>query len=633
MSGPPFGRRLIAIGLALGALVAGGGLLERAFGWTTPVFRSISQLFYEQSALAVLREPSQIALFRMHLLILGLYLAVGCVASTWLDRHGRRWVAVFGIGYAIRAAIWIAGSNLPLVPGDSSHYVEVASSILNGEGPVKHYVESYFRDYPRIRSDEGVLDDWATPLFSYLLAAAYRITGVVPGDNLEATFAIGKGLSFTLNLITLPILYVLTRRRLGPPIALGSMALLAILPVHALYAGFELRESLVVLMMFLAVGAFCELLSQPRGVSRYGWAIVAGLFMGLAILSRNTAMATTAACGVFGLIAGRGRNLGPLIVWGLTTNLIILPWAYRTFVEYGQPFYTYTQYFTYNFSWTVHHNVAGNKQFSQFFTRANTPAIIRTKLKSAVIVSIYSTMIFGLPVMIGFFRGLGKPRSEAFKNDRTDPWNRLTATIALVFVAATLANIADVTQVMQLGRYYVPLFVLMIPTAVQGLSTLQFRPRNRRLLACSLVALLWADPTWAYDFSWLSKTYQLHWPELWKSGEWVRNHPEIVPPKARIMTWFPWEFRLASRRPTILMNRSLHPVPVEKTIRIYGVTHLLWGSFEPPPDIDPEIWGSNLSKIRSVLRLSPSEEIWASKVASPFGTYPVTLYRLGGGSR
>ena len=47
----------------------------------------------------------------------------------------------------VRAAIWTAGGNLPLVPGDSCHYVEIASSIARGEGPVKHYVESFFRDY------------------------------------------------------------------------------------------------------------------------------------------------------------------------------------------------------------------------------------------------------------------------------------------------------------------------------------------------------------------------------------------------------------------------------------------------------------------------------------------------------
>ena len=53
-----------------------------------------------------------------------------------------------GIGYVIRAIIWICGGNLPLVPGDSCHYLEVATSVLRGEGPVKHYVESFFTRLP-----------------------------------------------------------------------------------------------------------------------------------------------------------------------------------------------------------------------------------------------------------------------------------------------------------------------------------------------------------------------------------------------------------------------------------------------------------------------------------------------------
>ena len=81
------------------------------------------------------------------------------------------------------------------------------------------------------------------------------------------------------------------------------MAVLAVLPVHAIYAGFELRESLVALIEPRGRRASDRVWAAP-GCSRYGWAIAAGLFTGLAILSRNTAMALAAACGLYGLIAG-----------------------------------------------------------------------------------------------------------------------------------------------------------------------------------------------------------------------------------------------------------------------------------------------------------------------------------------
>ena len=140
------------------------------YGWITPAFDAVAHQFYEVPLLAAIRRPSQLVLVRWHLAIGSVLLVLGLLAAPWLNRHGRAWLAIFGIGYAIRAVIWICGGNLPLVPGDSCHYLEVATSVLRGEGPVKHYVESFFRDYPRIREGQGVLDDWATPLDAYVRA-------------------------------------------------------------------------------------------------------------------------------------------------------------------------------------------------------------------------------------------------------------------------------------------------------------------------------------------------------------------------------------------------------------------------------------------------------------------------------
>ncbi|MDB5349552.1 MAG: hypothetical protein JWN86_799 [Planctomycetota bacterium] len=630
MSDSPTNRRSLAAGLALGAILAAGAWADWSRGWVGPVFHAIGQLFYEKSALAELREPSQIALFRVHLLVLGGIVMLGLLASPRLSRHGRLWWAIFAVAYAIRAAIWIAGSNLPLVPGDSCHYVEIATSIYHGEGPVKHYVESFFTDYRKwILQGRGILDDWATPLFGYLLAAAYRLTGVVPGDSLEATFAVSKGLSFVLNLVTLPVLYLFARRRFGPEIALAAMAFLAILPVHAIYSGFELRESLVTLMSVLAVWTITEVWAAD-GKARYGWAVASGLCTGLAILSRNTAMALAAAVGLYGLIAVGRKSLVPMMLWGVVTAAVLVPWGAATFWEFGRPFHTYTNYFPYNFSWAVHHYAKGNTLASQFYTWPNAPAIVRVKIKAFLIILLYSTMIVSLPLMLAFLR-------RVFRSRQDDPGrhaDRAVAAIGVAFVLGTIANVADVTQVAQLGRYYVPLFVLMIPSAVAGLSgwivdrgVAKIRP----ILIASLVALLWADPSWAFDYSWLSRSYQLHWPALREAGDWVRSHPEAVPKNARIMTWFPWEFRLASRRTTILMNRSYYPPHIEETMRRYGVSHVLWGSFEPPPDIDPGLWGTNLTRLRVNLGLVGNRELYRSAEMGPTGTYPVTLYRVSGG--
>ena len=253
---------------------------------------------------------------------------------------------VLGIGYAVRAAIWICGGNLPLVPGDSCHYLEVATSVLRGEGPVKHYVESFFRDYPRILEGQGVLDDWATPLDAYVRATAFRIAGLGPESPVDARLVAAKACSFVINLLALPALYIFARRRYGRRVAIWTMAALAILPVHAIYAGFVLRESLVALMSILAVWTLSEVLhAEPSGRAIWAWAVAAGLCGGLAVLrarprwrSWRPPASSPSSCTAD---EGSDRSCSGASI----AALICVPWAWVTLREYGTPFYSYTSLF------------------------------------------------------------------------------------------------------------------------------------------------------------------------------------------------------------------------------------------------------------------------------------------------
>jgi hypothetical protein len=293
--------------------------------------------------------------------------------------------------------------------------------------------------------------------------------------------------------------------------------------------------------------------------------------------------------------------------------------------EYGTPFYSYTSLFEYNFSWTVHHYEKGNTLPSQFYTWANLPEIARIKVKSCVSIVVYTTMIVGLPLVIGFCRRLGRQREQGRQTDL------LVASIFVVFVLATLKSIADVTQVAQLGRYYLPVFALAVPAGVAGLlEWLESTGSPKKILpwvAVTCCALVWSDPTWAYDASWLGKRYQLHWPGLVETGEWVRAHPAEVAPEARIMTWFPWELRITSDRSTILMPRNYDPRRIKAVMSQYGVTHFLWGSFEPPPyyEINPEVWAPDLDRLRTALGLTDAREIYRT---SRERFFPLRLYRI-----
>jgi hypothetical protein len=618
--------RWYSLALIAAIVAAAAAWADARSGWISPVFDAIAHQFYEVPLLCAIRRPSQLVLLRCHLAIGAVFLVLGLLLAPRLDCHGRRWLLILGAGYAIRAIIWICGGNLPLVPGDSCHGIEVATSVLRGEGPVKHYAESFFILYPRIQAGQNTLDDWAPPLDAYVRALAFRLAGLGPSASVESRFVVAKACSFVLNLLALPALYVFARRRYGCRVAIWAMATLAVLPVHAIYAGFVLRDSLVALLSILTIWTLTEVChAAPGGRSIWAWALAAGLCGGLTLLARNTGLALLAAAGPVALWTSYRGRTAALLLCAAVAGAVALPWAIMTFQAYGSPFYSETNYFEYNFSWTVHHYDQGNTRPSQFYTLENLPEIVRVKLKSLLTIPVCSTMMLGLPVVLGFCSRL---RTRHVRGRETD---LLVATIFAVFVLATLKAVADVTQVAQLGRYYLPVFALMLPGAIAGViawcESLRLERGAIALLAAAYCAMVWSDPTWAYDASWLTKRYQLHWPALLEAGEWIRANPDRVSPDARIMTWFPWELRVTSDRTTILMPRNYSPRRIQEVIRQYGVTHFLWGSFEPPPyfEINPESWAHELDQLRTATGLRAAREVYRSTRAMFF---PVRLYRL-----
>ena len=211
------------------------------------------------------------------------------------------------------------------------------------------------------------------------------------------------------------------------------MALLAVLPVHAIYAGFVLRESLVALDVDPR-----RLDARPRSGTRHGRRASgagpssAGLCGGLAILRATRRWRCWRRRGLYALVRhGRRRPRPAAALGGVVGPGRSSPGPCATLREYGRPFYSYTNYFEYNFSWTVHHYEQGNTRPSQFYTWANAPEIVRVKFKSLLIIVVYSTMIVGLPLAAGYLY-----RLRSGDRDAPGPGRRpsLSATIFVVFV-------------------------------------------------------------------------------------------------------------------------------------------------------------------------------------------------------
>ena len=244
------------------------------------------------------------------------------------------------------------------------------------------------------------------------------------------------------------------------------MAALAVLPVHAIYAGFVLRESLVVLTSILAVWTLTEVWQRGRrrasvlGPGRAGRASAAGL----AILARTTALALVAAAGAGTSCSDRGRRQPiALLLWMGAIAVDDPPVGAGHLPRIWSPVLLVHVLFRIQLLLDRPPLREGEHARLAVLHGGQRAEIVRVKVKSLLIIVIYSTMIVGLPIVAGF---VGRLRGEGRPGRETD---LLVATIALVFVLATLKSVADVTQVAQLGRYYVPVFVLMLPTAVAGL--------------------------------------------------------------------------------------------------------------------------------------------------------------------
>ena len=404
--------------------------------------------------------------------------------------------------------------------------------------------------------------------------------------------------------------------------------MLAVLPVHAIYAGFVLRESLVALMSILAVWTLTEVLhADPGRRAIWAWAVAAGCAAAWPCCRARPRWHCWRPRASSPSSRTADRRFGPLLLWGAIAAVVCLPWAWATLQEYGSPFYSYTSYFEYNFSWTVHHYEKGNTLPSQFYTLENLPEIVRVKIKSLLLI----VDLLDHDRRAADRRGLlpaPRPSKGAGTRDRSAGRDDLRG---------VRAGDAQERRRRDAGRSARALLLAGLRAhaarrASPGLIEVAGCRRARRgssfpgpsLTYCALV---WADPTWAYDASWLVKRYQLHWPALREAGEWIQAHPDRVSPQARIMTWFPWELRVTSDRTTILMPRNYNPRRIKEVMGQYGVTHILWGSFEPPPyyEINPESWALELEKLRTALGLTDAREVYRT---SRDIFFPVRLYRV-----
>ena len=184
----------------------------------------------------------------------------------------------------------------------------------------------------------------------------------------------------------------------------GAMAVLAVLPVHAIYAGFVLRESLVALTAILAIWTLDRgLACRPRpagglGLGRSGGALRrpghpgpqhrpgTGCRGRLACpVATGPSTARAARCSGRVTAAGRDSSLGPGHVPRVWMHLSILIQAISNTISRG-PFTTTSR------------GTPGPTSFTRWPMRRRSSGSSSSR---CFIIAVYSTMILGLPLVAG----------------------------------------------------------------------------------------------------------------------------------------------------------------------------------------------------------------------------------------
>lgn len=108
------------------------------------------------------------------------------------------------------------------------------------------------------------------------------------------------------------------------PLAALALVLMPRVYGHAHLAALETMTNLTCTAAVLAVAAWWSGPAVPSGRA----AFVAGIVMGLALLTKVQAVLIPLPIIVWTLIRWRGKGIVPLLIWGITANVVFLMWPY-----------------------------------------------------------------------------------------------------------------------------------------------------------------------------------------------------------------------------------------------------------------------------------------------------------------
>lgn len=205
---------------------------------------------------------------------------------------------VLGTGAVLRV---LALGALPdfFAPGEPATYFAMAQGVLHGGIPRVGFIWN-FASAPAAISH---VEDYANPAFAYLLAAVMAAFG--DGAFVARTFATACG-------VLAPVLTYVFTRRLGAGVAIVAAAIVALDPWAIYYSGVLMEETLVAVVLLVAVEALRRVL-QAGGSAR-GTGLAAAAIVGAAGAFQCELLPILACAAALTVLAARRDALPAFLV-------------------------------------------------------------------------------------------------------------------------------------------------------------------------------------------------------------------------------------------------------------------------------------------------------------------------------
>jgi 4-amino-4-deoxy-L-arabinose transferase-like glycosyltransferase len=206
--------------------------------------------------------------------------------------------------------------------------------------PLRHDAVDYDVHAQSIAVGEGFSEERAhgrptafrPPGYPYFLAGVYKLAGVERADD-ERRVEVARAANAILGALAVGLLALVAAQLWGPLVAVVAAALGAVYVPFITVGAAVMSEILFVVLMLAALAAA---LQHRRSPHRWRYVVVAGVFAGLAILSRPNAVVLLLplAAAVWDGRPRRSRAaLGPPVALVLVALLTVLPWTVRNAVE------------------------------------------------------------------------------------------------------------------------------------------------------------------------------------------------------------------------------------------------------------------------------------------------------------